>query len=258
LFKKQVTIKETIINNSTHCGLSIQKEAESFTYTQLVMGLSEEYQAVPDNTISNNQILNNQTMNNQILNNQIMNKDAFWQTIEETKNIDTEKMYFKLTQKMKELPKEDVQKFRTYIRAYAGLATETIEGYMACNVIGDYASDDSCYDFTLWLISRGETVLLNALYDPDTLSELPWIPWGKPYFEDLMYVGIDESEDMDDEMYEKIIEEITPTIKFKYEAEFKKYEYFDDAYVDIPKVLPKLIKRAELEEYTNHYNYKGF
>jgi hypothetical protein len=250
-------MKETIIDNSKHCGLSIQKEAESFTYTQIDMGLPEEYRAVPDNTILNNQILNNQFMenqisNNQILNNQIMNKDAFWQTIEETKDNNTEIMLSNLTKKMTELPKEDIQMFRAYLEAYAGLATETIEGYMACNVINGYGGDDSCYYFTLWLISRGETVLLNALYDPDTLSELAEIPWGNADFEDLLYgdllyIDFPENEDMYEEMHAKIIEEITPTIKFKYEAEFKKYKYFDDAYEDIPKILPKLIKRAELE-----------
>lgn len=239
-------MKETIIDNSIHCGVFPQQKCGIPHIHKLNMGLSEEYQTVPNITILNNQILNNQIMENQISNNQIMNKEAFWQTIEETKDNNTEIMLSNLTKKMTELSEEEALNFWTYFLAYVGLAEETIEGYMACNVINGYGGDDSCYYFTLWLISRGETVFLNALYDPDTLSELAEIPWGNAEFEDLISIFPD-SDDMNEEMHEKIIEEITPTIKFKYEDEFKKYEYFDDSYEDIPNVLPKLCKRAELE-----------
>jgi len=190
-----------------------------------------------------------QSNNNTNSNLTIMNKDTFWHIIETTKDINTEIMYLNLTKKMTELSKKDVQIFRTYLTVYMGLLDETIWVDMACKIINGYVSDDTALYFTLWLISRGETVLLNALYDPDTLSELPAIPWGNANFEMLMSIGFDENEDMNNKMQDKIIEEITSTIKFKEGKKFGKYKTFEEGMQDIPNVLPRLIKRAELEKF---------
>jgi hypothetical protein len=184
----------------------------------------------------------------------MMNKDTFLAIIEKTKDLNTEIMYSNLIEKLKNLPEKDVQIFRAYIDGYMELSSETIWIDMACKVINGYVSDDTGLYFILWLISRGETVLLKALNDPDTLSELPEIPFGDADFEMLMGIGMDENEEeMDYELMEKlkekIIEEIAPTIKYKDGERYGKYETFEDGMEDIPNVLPKLIKRAEMEEF---------
>jgi hypothetical protein len=184
-----------------------------------------------------------------------MNKDTFWAIIEKTKDLDTEIMYSNLIEELKILPEKDVQIFRAYIDGYMELSSETIWVDMACKVINGYVSDDTGLYFTLWLISCGEIVFLNALNDPDTLSELPKLPFGDADFEMLMGIGMDENGEgeMDYELMEKlkekIIEEITPTIKYKDGERYGKYKTFEDGMEDIPNILPKLIKRAEIEEF---------
>ena len=196
----------------------------------------------------------NQSINNTHNNLKSMNKETFWSIIEKAKDSNTEVMYLNLTQKMTKLSKEDILIFRAYLVAYMELSNETIWLDMACKVINGYVSDDTSLYFTLWLISQGETVLLKSLENPDTLSELSEIPWGNADFEMLMSIGFDEeNEEMDIEQFEslreKIIEEISPTLKFKEGEKIGKFESFEDGMKDIPNILPNLIKRAELEQF---------
>jgi len=184
---------------------------------------------------------------------QIMNKATFWEIIERANDSNTNKMCSNLQKEMKNFSKTDVLLFNSYIAAYMQLVNETVWLDMACKVINGYVSDDTGLYFTLWVISRGETVLLNALLNPDSLAELPKIPWGNAEFEMLMSVGINYSEELDFEEIEKLrskaIEEISSTIQFKDGEQFGNYEKFEDAMSDIPNVLPKLIKRAESEKF---------
>ena len=183
-----------------------------------------------------------------------MNKNTFWAIIEKAKDADTKIMYSNLTEEIANLSKEDILMFRAYINGYMELINETIWIDMACKVINGYTNDDTELFFYLWLISQGETVLLKALNDPDSLSELPEIPFGNAEFEMLMSVGFDEDEEeIDEEAVEnlegKIIGEITPTIKFKNGEKYGRYKTFEDGIEDIPNVLPKLIKRAKEEQF---------
>ncbi|MDR3240295.1 MAG: DUF4240 domain-containing protein [Clostridiales bacterium] len=188
---------------------------------------------------------------------EVMNKNQFWAIMEKAKDIDTEIMSSKLTEEITNLSKQDAQMFNNYINAYIDLINETIWIDMACKVINGYVSDDTGLYFTLWLMSQGETVLLKAVSDPDTLSELPKIPFGNADFEMLMGIGAGEDEEIENESiknarenaHEKILQEITPSIKFKDGEQYGKYETFDDAMEDIPNILPKLIKRAEMEQF---------
>ena len=182
-----------------------------------------------------------------------MNKTTFWEVMERAKDENTNKMLSNLQKEMQSLSKADVLIFNSYIAAYMQSVNETIWLDMACKVINGYVSDDSGLYFTLWVVSRGETVLLNALHNPDSLTELPEIPWGNADFEALMSVGMDYSEELDFEEIEKLCqsaaEEIAPTIQFKDGEQFGNYEQFEDAMKDIPNVLPKLIERAESEKF---------
>ena len=183
----------------------------------------------------------------------IMNKTTFWEIMERAKDANTDKMLSNLQKEMRNFSKTDVLLFNSYIAAYMQLVNETVWLDMACKVINGYVSDDTGLYFTLWVISRGETVLLNALQDPDSLAELPEITWGNAEFEMLMSVGMDYSEELDFEQIEKLlqnaVEEIATTIKFKDGEQFGNYEKFEDAMEDIPNVLPKLVKRAESEKF---------
>lgn len=182
-----------------------------------------------------------------------MNKTAFWEIMERAKDLDTNKMLYKLQTEMQNLSQADMLLFNSYLAAYMELANEAVWLDMACKVVNGYVSDDTGLYFTLWVISRGETVLLKALLNPDALAELSEIPWGNAEFEMLMSIGMDYSEEMDWEEMEKLrqnaIEEITPTIQFKNNEKFGGYETFEDAMKDIPNVLPQLIKRAESEKF---------
>ena len=183
-----------------------------------------------------------------------MNKTTFWEIMERTKDSNTDKMLSNLQKEMQNLSANDVLTFNAYIGAYMQLVNETVWLDMACKVINGYVSDDSGLYFTLWVISRGETTLLNALRDPDSLAELPEIPWGTAEFEMLMTVGMDYSEELDFEQIENLrqqaVEEIAPTIQFKNNEQFGNYEEFEDAMKDIPNIFPQLIKRAKSEHFS--------
>lgn len=186
----------------------------------------------------------------------IMDKKKFWSIIEKAKNPNSEIMYLNLNEEISKLSEDEVLVFNAYIGSYAEIINDTIWVDMACKVINGYVSDDTGLYFSLWLIAQGEKTLLNALKDPDSLSELPLIPFGNAEFEMLMSIGMNENTD-----YEKIIsivtkitEEITPGIIIKNGKKYGDYKTFDDAMKDIPNVLPKLIKRAE----RNGFDWKNY
>jgi hypothetical protein len=181
-----------------------------------------------------------------------MHKKRFWKIIERTKDPDPEEMYAHLAYELRSLSKNDALSFNSYVAAYMELVNGTVWLDMACKVINGYVSDDTGLYFTLWVISRGENVLLDALNDPDSLSKVADIPFGDAEFEMLMSVGIDNLEEkaasnfeLMEQSRQKAMAEIAPTIKFKGGEKYGDYEEFDDALEDIPNVLPKLIKRAE-------------
>lgn len=186
-----------------------------------------------------------------------MNKDGFWKIIDNGRLSDTDLFFSNLEEEMQNLEASEVIQFRAYIGAYLSLVNETVWLDMACKVINGYVSDDTALYFTLWVISRGEDVLLNSLIDPDSLANLNKITWEDAEFEIFMSIGLDIEEMDDDEAYFeelektriKCIEEIKPDIKFKEGKTFGNYENFDDAMKDIPNILPKLIERAAQENF---------
>jgi hypothetical protein len=225
-----------------------------------------------------------------------MNREVFWTIVEKAKDTDTEIMYSNLLSEMVKLPKKDVGIFRAFVAGYERLIDKTVWLDMACKVINGYVSDGKGFDqtihlnrsqndpiyinrnFRLWLISCGETVLLRALKNPDTLSELPEIPFGNAKFAMLMEIGIDEKEKkcaklatetsdykatmmylklltLFNDNVEDAIKEI-PEINFKDGTQFGKYKSFEAGMADIPNILPNLVKRAELEQF-DWKNYAG-
>ncbi|MDR3257990.1 MAG: DUF4240 domain-containing protein [Fusobacteriaceae bacterium] len=186
----------------------------------------------------------------------VMDKKHFWSIIEKAKNTDSEIMYLNLINEISKLSEDEVIVFNAYIGSYTEITNDTIWVDMACKVINGYVSDDTGLYFSLWLIAQGEATLLNALKDPDSLSELPKIPFGNAEFEMLMSIGMNENTDYEKiiSISEKIVEEINPGIIIKNGKKYGDYKSFEDAMKDIPNILPKLIKRAE----RNGFDWKNY
>lgn len=187
-----------------------------------------------------------------------MQVEKFWSILDAARNIDEAVYLAQLEEVCSNLTDEDFLKFKGYLSAYMNVSTECVWLDMACKVINGYVSDDTSLYFGLWVISQGETVLLNALKEPDSLASLARIPFGIADFEMLMGVGFDRMESLDYEAAMKIAEEceaeIEKTIAFKDGKQYGDYEEFEDAMDDIPNVLPLLMKRAEEEG----FDWKGF
>lgn len=198
-----------------------------------------------------------------------MNKQDFWTTLETCKNTDTETYFSNLQAALRKLPEKEQKDFNAYAGAYLGAVSDCIWLDMACKVINGYVSDDTSLYFTLWVIAQGETVLLNAVLNPDSLAGLPQIPFGEADFELLMSAGFSEElyeaeldmnvlEQFETfEAFEKfkantkqrppVEEEVQNSIVFKNGDKYGGYKSFEDAMDDIPNVLPNLIARAQKE-----------
>lgn len=184
-----------------------------------------------------------------------MTKMKFWELMDEFRNKSNgdDELFLQSAQEcLSSCNMEDIYYFGGYLGAYMESANESIWVDMACKVINGYVSDDTGLYFTLWLISQGEEVLLNTLADPDSLTELPNIPFGNADFELLMgitYELIGEDMDIDNSIQMKCLELITPDIKYKNNDKYGNYESFEDGMEDIPNILPKLVERAALENF---------
>lgn len=180
-----------------------------------------------------------------------MDRERFWLLLEKNKCEDTQEMLSGIARDLSALSEDEIMMFRGYLSAYMEHVNDCIWVDMACKVINGYVSDDTGLYFALWLIAQGEAVLSHALTDPDSLAELPSIPFGNAEFELLMGVGMEEAADLDlgrmDECFQKCEAEIAPMILYKDGDKYGGYDDFDDAMEDIPSILPKLIERAERE-----------
>lgn len=196
-----------------------------------------------------------------------MTKQAFWALIDQCRHPDTEEFFSSLNGAVTQLPQEELQLFQTYLGSYLEAASECIWLDMACKVINGYVSDDTALYFTLWVIAQGESCLLSALENPDSLAELPELPFGNAEFEMLMSVGGFGEEfheaafegmgpedfgvfdmpllELDPEVQKKCGQEVQDSIGFRNGEKYGGYDSFEEAMEDIPHVLPKLIQRAE-------------
>lgn len=193
-----------------------------------------------------------------------MTKMKFWELMDEFrhKSNGNDELFLQFAHEyLNNCNIEDVYYFGGYLGAYMESANESIWVDMACKVINGYVSDDTGLYFTLWLISQGEEVLLKALADPDSLAEVPNIPFGNAEFELLMGVTYELlGEEIDIEknssIQMKCLEVITPDIQYKDNDKYGNYESFEDGMEDIPNILPKLIERAALENFDWKNLYK--
>lgn len=196
-----------------------------------------------------------------------MTKQEFWSLMDNCRSADMQLYFEALDQAVSELRDADRKDFRAFLGAYMNAVNECVWLDMACKVINGCVSDDTALYFTLWVIAQGESVLLNAIKDPDTLADLPEIPFHNADFEMLMGIGFDEDEalydyDEDDnlEIFEEmddmlsgeigimvppqIQREVLADIAFKNGDKYGNFKSFEDAMDAIPKHLPRLLKRA--------------
>lgn len=186
-----------------------------------------------------------------------MTKMRFWELMDEFRdksNGDNELFLQSAHEYLNNCNIEEVYYFGGYLGAYIESVNESIWIDMACKVINGYVSDDTGLYFTLWLISQGEEILLKALVDPDSLTEIPNIPFGNAEFELLMSLTYELiGEDIDIEKISaiqlKCLEIITLDINYKDNDKYGNYESFEDGMEDIPNILPRLIERAALENF---------
>lgn len=195
-----------------------------------------------------------------------MVKQEFWAIMDTCRDENSEIYFASLEDAVAALPPAKRQQFRAYLSAYLEAAAECIWLDMACKVINGYVSDDSALYFTLWVISLGEAALLKALENPDSLAEIPVIPFGDAEFEFLMSVGALEEEEeyedwngdmdalgdvgmlavgIDGAVRDACRQEIQADIRYKNGDKLGGYDSFEAAMEDIPNVLPRLMQRAQ-------------
>ncbi len=148
-----------------------------------------------------------------------MNKERFWSIIEKSNDADKAKMGSLLSEELDMLSDEEIMAFAIYVAVYLEALDNTIWLKMACHVINGNVSDDTNLLFTFWVMSQGETVLLKALHDPDSLSELSEIPFGNAASAIFYAFVFDEDLISGSDLMEMVkiraVNEITPTIQFK-------------------------------------------
>ena len=200
-----------------------------------------------------------------------MTINEFWTCMDKWRaasDNDTEAFYETAQAELASMDAAAVKEFRGILGGYMYHINECVWLDMACKVINGYVSDDTSLYFNLWVLSQGRSAALNALKDPDSLADLPVIPWGNAEFEMLMGLGFDEDdygygaeeadESDDDEDGEfppdmegfhtsPFVAEIAQEIVYKNGDKWGGFEDFDDAMDAIPEHCPRLIARAKAE-----------
>lgn len=176
------------------------------------------------------------------------NKRFFWDLIDSAKDRDQNAMLAKLEQALSERNAKDVVLFRACLGAYVEWMHNCVWLDMACHLINGSVDDDTALFFNLWLIAQGEEILLKTLKDPDSLSELPDIPFGAAFFEGLMIAGYTEEQGPDfygtNALRAQMVTEIAPDIAFRGGDKFGPYDTLEEALDDAANILPKLTKQA--------------
>lgn len=206
-----------------------------------------------------------------------MGRQEFWQLMDRCRDTDTDAFFNGLEQACAKLSMADRRAFRAWLGAYMNAAVECVWLDMACKVINGHVSDDSALYFALWVLAQGEECLLAALREPDSLADLPEIPFGGAEFEMLMGVAFEEDAfedggadaDLDaacdtlDEMGlaqsetglsvpEHYRREVSDSVIYKEGSRNGDFDDFASAMRAIPRYLPRLVRRAEQEGF--HWN----
>lgn len=104
-----------------------------------------------------------------------MDKDTFWQIIDKVNrqvaSYDYDGILCATQEKLLAYTPEEIADWGIIQRYYRDLA-DTGGVFAAACFLNEYMSDDGFMDFRMWLISRGKSVYMAAIKDPDTLADL--------------------------------------------------------------------------------------
>ena len=170
--------------------------------------------------------------------------DDYWQLIGylyKRHAEDTEAYFAEAEEILSAMSPESAARFAQYSGLYCWAADECIWLDMACKAINDYVSDDTALYFNLWVISRGKQVLLAAMKDPDSLSELSYLPFDEASFEMLMSLGGRSEDDLIASERQALLSEIT----YGNGGKLGGYASFELGMNDYKKFTSKLLARRE-------------
>lgn len=145
---------------------------------------------------------------------------------------------------------EDVLQFHNLLYSYGGAADKYGLWTAAGILMGGGCSDDSFSDFLMWLIAQGKEVYLNALKNPDSLSDVT--PYEHCRFESLGYISSkvysamkesdihqDNTSKIQEECYKQVIQDIVYHPMIEYPLELP------EAMVVYPKLSERYLSDQE-------------
>jgi len=184
-----------------------------------------------------------------------MDKNDFWQLIEasyQKAERETDRQMEILINKLSQCSQVDILRFGKIYEIYARESYQS-KLWAAAYIMNGGCSDDGFDYFRGWLISRGKEPYLNALIDPDSISELD-MPSEDEDFEneEMLYVALkafSKNRGSDDYAYYQKIEEfeldpsevtgILDEISFGEDIDVD----WDEEEDTLVEILPKLYER---------------
>ena len=145
-----------------------------------------------------------------------MTKESYWKLMDlfrEKSGNDLNFFHAFGHEQISKLDQKERIEFYLYTGKYLESINECVWLDMACKAINGYVSDDTSLYFNLWLIAQGKEVLLNALKDPDSLSELEYIPFmGLPDLDRYINMELFDGEDEEYFSESEMLGELSPDI----------------------------------------------
>lgn len=186
----------------------------------------------------------------------LMNKKEFWEIMNTIRTLNEAEMISPENYKQigrdvfNRYNKQDCWAFSQFLRGYVNELDEYPYAEMACRVVNDFVSDDTVVYFNYWLVSQGEDILLKVVHDPDSINELPNIPWGNAEFELLMGVCPAPVFHLTDVAVQQAIQTAMAEIKKQKTTNTSNYEDFEAVMQDVSNRMPQTIRRAHSEGFT--------
>ena len=145
-----------------------------------------------------------------------MTKETYWKLMDlfrEKSENDLNFFHVLGHETVSKLNQKERIEFYLYTGKYLESINECVWLDMACKAINGYVSDDTSLYFNLWMIAQGKEVLLNALRDPDSLSELEYIPFmGLPDLDKYINMELFDGEDEEYFSESEMLGELSPDI----------------------------------------------
>ena len=192
-----------------------------------------------------------------------MSKEYFWELIAGAKKVcgtDLEASAVWMKQQLLHMTPTDVLIFHNLLYSYRDAAYKYGLWTAAGIFMERGCSDDGFFDFRMWLIAQGREVYLNALKNPDSLSDI--IPYEYCSFETLGYISSqvysamngrniyqDSSAKMQMDCYEQVIRDIVYHPMIEYPLELP------EAMIVYPKLCESHLSEQEKKDPKRRKNW---